>query len=338
MEIALLVLVCLCLVPTAFLNGLHDVSNAIAVPVRTRALSATAAARLAAAAHVLGALTVLPLGLSVFAWFDMPDAEAGGILTVLLMALVTVFGWNLYTYLRGMPTSSTHGMLAALLGGIFALSALGLTDGDDTRALPWAAPALTLLISPLVAFGAAYVLVFLCARLARTADPDTVNERSRVIQAATAGVTSFGIGLQQGQRLMFLLMLAFAAAVPDHPHTWSTAVFLVCVVAVGAGALTGGWRIGHFLGHRLVVLDPMRGMVAGVTTSGLLLFGSLAWALPLSTSLTAGSAIAGAGSNQRFATVFWSPALKMVRFWIATPVVTGVTSCLLVLALSPLYS
>lgn len=338
MEIALLVLVCLCLVPSAFLNGLHDVSNAIAVPVRTRALSARAATRLAAGAHVAGALTVVPLGLSVFAWFEMPSAEAGGILTVLLIALLTVFGWNLYTYLRGMPTSSTHGLLAALLGGLFALSALGLTDGDGTRALPWAASALTLLISPLVAFGAAYALVFLVARLARTADPDTVNARSRVVQAATAGVTSFGIGLQQGQRIMFLIMLAFAAALPEHPHTWATVVFLACVLAVGGGALTGGWRIGHFLGHRLVVLDPMRGMVAGLTTSGLLLFGSLAWSLPLSTSLTAGSAIAGAGSNQRFATVFWSPALKMVRFWVATPVVTGVVTCVLVLAVSPLYS
>ncbi len=338
MEIALLVLVCLFLVPASFVNGLHDVSNAIAVPVRTRALSPTAATRLAAVAHLAGALVVLPIGLSVFAWFEMPPVEARATLTVLLVAILTLFGWNLFTYVRGMPTSSTHGLLAAVLGGILALSALGLIDGSEARDLPWAAPALTLLISPLVAFGVAYLLVFLTAYLARSADPDTVNRRSRMVQAATTGVTSFGIGLQQGQRLMFLIMLAFAAALPQHQTTWASTLFIVYSAAMALGALTGGWRIGHFLAHRLVALDPMRGMVAGVTTSVLLLFGSLAWTLPLSTSLTAGSSIIGAGSNQRFATVNWAQALQMGRYWLLTPLVTGFIGCLLVLALSPLYS
>lgn len=336
MEIALFVLVCLCLVPTSFLNGVHDVSNAIAVPTRTRALAPGAATKLAAGAHVTGALAVAPLGHSVFAWLQMPTVDTVGTLTVLLVSIVTLFGWNLFTYMRGMPTSSTHALLAAILGGMLALSALGITDGAEIRDLPWAAPALTLLISPLLAFGIAYLLVFLTAHLARTADPDTVNGRSRMLQAATAGVTSFGIGLQQGQRVLFLSMVPSTLVLPEH-SAWGMVLFVVCVIAVGLGALTGGWRIGHFLGHRLVALDPMRGMVSGITTSVLLLFGSLAWALPLSTSLTAGSAIIGTGSNQRFTTVHWPQALRMGAYWIATPLVTGPVACVLVLALSPIY-
>ncbi len=75
------------------------------------------------------------------------------------------------------------------------------------------------------------------------------------------------------------------------------------------------------LGHRLVAMDPLRGMVSTTTTAGLLVVGSLAAALPLSTSFTAASAIIGAGSNQRFATVNWRQFRRIVLYWAVTPLV-----------------
>ncbi|WP_170922623.1 inorganic phosphate transporter [Nesterenkonia sp. PF2B19] len=90
------------------------------------------------------------------------------------------------------------------------------------------------------------------------------------------------------------------------------------------------------LGHRLVTIDPLRGMVSTTTTSALLFVGSMAMSLPLSTSLTAASSVIGAGSNQRFATVNWPQAIRLFAYWAVTPLAVGAASGVLLLALSPL--
>ncbi|GAA1142122.1 inorganic phosphate transporter [Nesterenkonia lutea] len=336
MEPILLGLICLLLVPNAFLAGLHDVPNAIAIPVRTRALTAQAASRLAAIFNTLGVLLALPLGMYLYTWFDFPQMRSSVLLAVVLSALISLLGWNLFTYLRGMPTSTTHALLAAFLGGTVAASTVADLDFAEVLAMPWAGAVLTLLLSPLVAFGFAYLLVFAAVRVARGEDPDAVNTTSRMAQSVSVGVTSLGTGLQQGQRFSFVLLTALIAAQVEDAQSWLPAAYCTFAVLIGAGCLTGGWRIGHTLGHRLVDIDPLRGMVATTTTSALLFVGSLSFALPLSTSLTAASTIIGAGSNQRFATVHWRQFRRICLYWVLTPLAAGAATAIFTLAISPL--
>ncbi|WP_258934518.1 inorganic phosphate transporter [Nesterenkonia pannonica] len=130
MEVLLLILVGALMLPTLYLAGLHDVPNAIAIPVRTRALTARAATRLAAGCTAAGVLTALPMGLYLYSWFDVPDMPPAMTLSVVLAALITALGWQTHTYFQGMPTSNTHVLLSALLGGTLAA---GLISG-------WTAP------------------------------------------------------------------------------------------------------------------------------------------------------------------------------------------------------
>lgn len=336
MESMLLGLICVLLVPNAFVAGLHDVPNAIAIPVRTRALSARSATRMAAGFNALGVLLALPLGIYLYTWFEFPRMDPSLLLAVVLSASVSLLGWNLFTYMRGMPTSTTHALLAAFLGGTAAASAVADLDIVEVLAMPWAGAAMTLLLSPLVAFGLAYLLVFVAVRFARGEDPDAVNTTSRMAQSVSVGVTSLGTGLQQGQRLSFVLLTALVAAQVDDAQQWLPYVYVAFAVLIGAGCLTGGWRIGHTLGHRLVDIDPLRGMVATTTTSALLFIGSLGFALPLSTSLTAASTIIGAGSNQRFATVHWRQFRRICLYWVLTPLAAGTATAIFTLAMSPL--
>ncbi|GAB3190256.1 inorganic phosphate transporter [Nesterenkonia suensis] len=336
MEILLLTLILVALLPNLFVAGMHDVPNSIAIPTRTRALTPRIATRLAAGANALGVLITIPLGVHLFSWFDFPQMEPQMVLGVVLSSLIALLGWNLYTYFRGIPTSTTHALLAALLGGALASMLLAGAQSTEVFHLPWAAPLVALLLSPLVAFGLAYLLVFLAVRVARGADPHTVNETSRTVQAVCAGLTSLGTGLQQGQRFSFVLLLALPAAGVEDPALWMPPAYAVFAALIGLGCLTGGWRIGHMLGHRLVTMDPMRGMVSTTTTSSLLFVGSLAMTLPLSTSLTAASSVIGAGSNQRFATVNWPQAVRLFLYWAATPLVAGAASAMLLLIISPL--
>lgn len=336
MELLLLVLVGVILAPTLYVAGLHDVPNSIAIPVRTRALTPRIAVRVAAAFNALGVLLALPIGLYLYSWFEFPSMESELALSVVVASLTSILVWNVFTYFRGMPTSITHGLLAALLGGSLAAVAVGDVGTDDIWGLPWLTPLLTLLFSPLVAFGLAYVLVFAAVRIARGEDPHDVNRVARGLQSVSVGVTSLGTGLQQGQRFAFVLLIALGAGGIADPVEWMGPAYVVFAVLIGAGAWHGGWRIGHVLAHRLVAIDPLRGMVATTATSSLLFMGSLGLALPLSTSLTAASAIIGAGSNQRFATVNWRQFRRIAVYWAATPVVSGVAAATLTLALSAL--
>lgn len=334
MELLLLVLVSVILAPTLYVAGLHDVPNSIAIPVRTRALTPGIAVRMAAGFNALGVLLAMPLGIYLFAWFEFPALEPGLTLAVVLAALVTVLGWNLFTYFRGMPTSTTHALLPALLGGALVAVAAGDISTGGLWALPWLTPLITLLLSPLVAFALAYLLVYLSVRVAGGEDPDDINRVSRGLQSVTVGITSLGTGLQQGQRFSFVFLIALGAGGVADPAGWMGLILVTFALLIGAGALHGGWRIGHVLAHRLVAIDPLRGMVATTTASGLLFIGSLGLALPLSTSLTATSAIMGAGSNQRFATVNWRQFRRIALYWVATPVVAGLTAAILTICLS----
>lgn len=334
MELLLLGLVGVIMAPTLYVAGLHDVPNSIAIPVRTRALTPRIAVRVAAAFNALGVLLALPMGLYLYSWFEFPSMEPVLALSVVIASLTAILAWNVFTYFRGMPTSITHGLLAALLGGTLAAVTVGDVRTEDILSLPWMTPLLTLLVSPLVAFGLAYVLVFAAVRIARGEDPHDVNRVARGLQSVSVGVTSLGTGLQQGQRFAFVLLVALGAAGVADPAGWMGPAYVVFAVLIGAGAWHGGWRIGHVLAHRLVAIDPLRGMVATTATSGLLFMGSLGLALPLSTSLTAASAIIGAGSNQRFATVNWRQFRRIAVYWVATPVVTATGAAVLTLALS----
>lgn len=336
MEFLLLALIGVIMAPTLFVAGLHDVPNSIAIPVRTRALTATVATRLAAGFNVLGVVLALPLGAHLFAWFEFPPMDPALVLAVVLSSLLALLGWNLFTYFRGMPTSTTHALLAAFLGGALAAVVVADLTPADILGLPWLTPLMTLLLSPIVAFGAAYLLVFLTVRVARGEDTDEVNSISRAVQSVCVGVTSLGTGLLQGQRFSFVLLIALGAAGVEGATSWLPWAYVAFAVLIGAGCLTGGWRIGHVLGHRLVAVDPLRGMVSTTVTSGLLFVGSLG--LPLSTSLVAASAIMGAGSNQRFATVNWRQFLRIFIYWAVTPLAAGGAAAVFTLALSPLIT
>ncbi|GAA1803148.1 inorganic phosphate transporter [Nesterenkonia flava] len=335
-ELLLLILVGVVMAPTLYVAGLHDVANSIALPVRTRALTPKIAARLAAGFNTLGVLVALPLGIHLYSWFEFPSMEPRLVLTVVLSSLAALLTWNIFTYLKGMPTSTTHALLAALLGGALGAAAVGDLDTSGVLALPWMTPLLTLLVSPLVAFAIAYLLVFGAAKLASGEDPESVNRVGRAVQSVCVGLTSLGTGLQQGQRFSFLLLLALTAAGIEDADSWMPLAYVAFALLIGAGCLTGGWRIGHVLAHRLVAVDPLRGAVAATTAAGLLHLGSLGLSLPLSTSLTAASSIMGAGSNQRFATVNWRQFRRIGAYWAATPVVTGLLTVILTLTISPL--
>lgn len=335
MEVFLLVSVVVLAGGFAFINGFHDVSNSIATSVRTRALTPTIAVLLAALFNLIGAMLSVSLAtLFTGESIDLPSGESG--LGILLAALLAACSWGVFTWWRGKPSSSTHALIGGLIGagGAAALLDMGSLVGSENVFL--FDIALPLLLSPLVAYLLAYIVVFPATWLLRHNSPRKVNDGNRIAQAVLTGAFALGHGLQDGQRTMVVVVLALVGA-GIHTGTgiplW---VQVFAAVLLAGGSLLGGWRITHTLSNRLVRIDPLRGMVAQGVSAFMLFVGALSLHMPLSSTHTMTSAIVGAGANQRYATVRGRVLRSILLVWITTAPATALLGAILFLAMSPL--
>src|SRR4026209_2581948 len=120
-ELALPLLIGLILVALAFdfLNGLHDAANAIATVVATRLLSPGKAVIFAA----LFNFSAYFLSLAVPQLHRVADTIGKGLIDKDLVTPAVVFGalvgamfWNVVTWLKGIPSSSSHALVGGIIG------------------------------------------------------------------------------------------------------------------------------------------------------------------------------------------------------------------------------
>ncbi|WP_416430281.1 anion permease [Paenarthrobacter nicotinovorans] len=335
MTIAALVLVVALAAGFAFLNGFRDVSNAVALSTRTRALTPSIAVLLAAVFNFVGAMLSGTFVLAFTqSWITLPDGTSG--LTMLASALAASILWGVYAWWRGIPLSSTNSLVGGLIGAGSASILVGGNSIGGVDGIVVTQVVLPLVLSPLIAFGAAYLLVWPVTWAARYTQPNVVNRRFRRAQAVSSAAVAFGHGLQDGQRTAAVILLAIVAAGfsgGDDVPLW---ILLLTAVMLTAGTLLGGWRISHTLGHKLIRVDPLRGFVAQTLTSVMLFIGAIGFQLPLSTTHTLTASVLGGGVNQRFHTVNRLLVRRILLFWVATPLVTAIAAFILELALSPL--
>ncbi|MCP3426151.1 inorganic phosphate transporter [Rothia sp. AR01] len=328
-------LCCALLLVFAAFASFHDVPNAVAVPVRARAVTARIGVSLSALFNVLGLLLgVVTLPLVGDRWLQIPDSQTG--LGILAATLLTVIAWEAVTWWWGMPSSATHALVGGLLGALWAASAVGLSDD---MALAWdmvGAVWLPLLLGPVLAFVIGWLAVVPLVRVFRYASPQTVNRRARYALTLALSCISLAHGLFFGHRLLVLALMMFLGAGIGYDAGTLWLLCLPLAACLVLGTLGGGWRIAYTLGSRMVKVDPFRGAIAQVTTT-LLAFGSGAITHePHSASQLAASAMLGAGSNQRFNAVRVRTATRIVGTWLLTIPVCAVGAAVFFLALSPL--
>jgi inorganic phosphate transporter, PiT family len=319
----------------AFLNGFRDASTSVALPVRTRALTPTVAVLFAGLFNFVGAALSATLVLDVSrSWVRLPDGQNG--LSILVAGLLSAVIWAVYTWWRGMPSSSTHALVGGLAGAGVANLAVGGHGVEGVGDSLWFQVALPLLLSPAIAFAGAYLLVWPATWAARYTPPNVVNGRSRRAQTIAAGAVAFAHGLQDGQRSGAVLILALLAAGLSDGGSIPAWTALLTAATLTAGTLAGGWRISYTVGYRLVRMDPLRGFVAQLYSSAMLLVGAIGLHWPISTTHTVTTAVLGAGANQGFPATNRRVVLRILAFWLLTPVLTAAAAFVLQLALSPL--
>jgi PiT family inorganic phosphate transporter len=319
----------------AFLNGFRDVSTSVALAVRTRALTPSVAVLLAALFNFLGALLSASLAVAVSQhWISLPGGADG--LTILVAGLASSCAWGLLMWWRGIPASSTHSLVGGLAGAGLASLAVGGTGVGGVDESLLLQVVLPLLLSPLVAYSGAFLLVFPVTWAARYAQPSVINLRFRRSQSIAAGAVAFGHGLQDGQRVSAVLLLALLAAGYSDGGEIPVWVALLSAVMITAGTLSGGWRISHTIGYKITRIDPLRGSVAQIFSALMLFVGAIGLHWPVSTTHTVTSSVLGAGENQDFSVTNRKLVIRIVGLWVLTPAATAAGAFVLALAMSPL--
>jgi PiT family inorganic phosphate transporter len=120
----------------AFTNGFHDAANAIATLVATRGARPGAAILLAAACNLLGPLLLGAAVADTIA--GIVHVMAAQTVVVVGAALTAAVTWNLVTWWRGLPSSSSHALVGGLTGaalveaGAEAVNWGGVSGGHPT--------------------------------------------------------------------------------------------------------------------------------------------------------------------------------------------------------------
>ena len=293
-----------------YTNGFHDTANAIATSVSTRALSPRVAVLMAAGLNLLGALVSTSVAKTVGE--GLVDT-ALVTMEVVMAALVGAVVWNFATWYFGIPSSSSHALFGGLIGAMIAAAGL---DG-----VIWSGVVEKILIpmvgSPVIGFLSAWLLMTGLIWLVRKRQQGPVNTWFRRLQPISAGFMAFSHGANDAQKTMGIIALAlFASGVIDtfYIPTW---VKIVCALAMAAGTYSGGWRIIHTLGSKVIKLDPIHGFAAETAAASVIQVATH-FGIPVSTTHTITAAIMGVGSTQRLSAVRWGVAGNIVTAWVLT--------------------
>jgi PiT family inorganic phosphate transporter len=317
-ELALPLLVGLIAVALAFdfLNGLHDAANSIATVVATRLLSPGTAVVFAAFFNFAAYF----LALAVPELHRVADTIGKGLIDKDLVTPAVVFGalvgamfWNVLTWLKGIPSSSSHALVGGIVGaGVAHASLTGIQWTGLNKTL------IAIVLSPTLGMMLAMLIMLATSWLGVRATAAGAERTFRVLHLVSSATYSVGHGLNDAQKTMGIIaVLLYSTGYLQgdfHVPHW---VAISCYVAIALGTLTGGWRIIETMGTRITKLSQHQGFSA--SSGGTVILITASWmGIPVSTTHTITGCIIGAGAARRASAVRWQVAQNVITAWVIT--------------------
>jgi low-affinity inorganic phosphate transporter len=218
-----------------FINGFHDTANAIATVIYTKTMSPYRAVMLSGAFNFLGVLFggvgvayaivhLLPVELLI-------NVNTGALGLVMVFSLLAAaIAWNLGTWFFGIPASSSHTLIGAVLG--VGLANALLNDLPVAHGINWQKAidiGLSLVFSPLMGFMLAGIILLAlkrwrpASRMHRAPElrMELKNKKhppfwNRLVLVLSAMAVSFVHGSNDGQKGIGLIMLVLICFLPAH--------------------------------------------------------------------------------------------------------------------------
>jgi len=210
-----------------FVNGFHDTANAVATVIYTNSLSPNLAVVWSGCFNFLGVL--VSSGAVAFGIVSLLPVElilqvgSGAGFAMVFALLIAAILWNLGTWYFGLPSSSSHTLIGSIIG-VGLMNQLMAVNPTGTSGVDWSQATKigeTLLISPLVGFSVAFLLLSILKATIRIPalykepegnKPPPLWIRGLLILTCTG--VSFFHGGNDGQKGMGLIMLILIGTVP----------------------------------------------------------------------------------------------------------------------------
>lgn len=216
-----------------FVNGFHDTANAVATVIYTKALKPQIAVPWSGIWNFLGVFAggvAVAMGILKLVPLDelmnLP-VQVGACLV--LAVLISSILWNLGTWYLGIPCSSSHTLIGALIGGSIGFTYYygGSVNWNKAEEI-----GLSLILSPIFGFGASVLLMYFIKNILKAkklfhipqGDEDKPPVFVRLLLITTCTLVSFFHGSNDGQKGVGLLMLILITFLPakfaiDHSIT-----------------------------------------------------------------------------------------------------------------------
>ena len=316
------------------INGFHDAANSIATVVSTKVLAPFPAVLMAASFNFLA-----------FWLFDLKVAntvaktvESGSInLQVILAGLVAAIIWNLITWWRVIPSSSSHTLIGGFAGAAVAHTGSFAVINQEVilKTVGF------IFLAPIIGMFIAYIISILILWVFRRSNPHKTTKWFKRAQLASSAAFSLGHGGSDSQKVVGIIsaaMLVYIAyltnlgmEIPHWAHVTETIdavgkkhlhvpnwIPISCYIAIALGTMLGGWRIVKTMGTKITKVTPLEG-VAAETAGAITLFGvSQGLGIPVSTTHTISGSIMGVGMTKRLSAVRWGVATNLLVAWILT--------------------
>ena len=210
-----------------FVNGFHDTANAVATVIYTNSMSPNLAVVWSGTFNFLGVL--FSTGAVAFGIVSLLPVElilqvgSGAGFAMVFALLIAAILWNLGTWYFGLPSSSSHTLIGSIIG-VGLMNQLMAANPSGTSGVDWSQATKigeTLLVSPLIGFSAAFLLLSILKATVKIPalykepegnKPPPLWIRGLLILTCTG--VSFFHGGNDGQKGMGLIMLILIGTVP----------------------------------------------------------------------------------------------------------------------------
>ncbi len=306
-----------------FINGFHDTATAVATSIITRALTPTKAILVCSLFNFLGAFTgtavAKTVGENIVSYISVPQWVIFGV-------LVSAIIWNLVTWYFGIPSSSSHALIGALVGGGMAYT--GTLDVVNWHNLFYSV-ILWLFLSPVIGFIVGYILMGLLNWILKPFKFHLVNELFLKLQVVAGAFMAFNHGGNDAQKSMGIITMALLSG--GFISTFDVPIWAIvaCASAMALGTSIGGKRIIKTMGSGMAKLTPVNGFAAQTGAASVILIATLFHA-PVSTTHIISTTIMGVGASKSFKSVKWGVAKNIVWAWVLTMPITASISALII--------
>jgi PiT family inorganic phosphate transporter len=210
-----------------FVNGFHDTANAVATVIYTKSLRPSVAVVWSGAWNLIGVLTssgAVAFGIVALLPVELVlNVGSGAGFAMVFALLLSAIIWNLGTWYLGLPASSSHSLIGAIVGVGLMNSLISPTSafGEGVNWSKVADTAEALIFSPLIGFFLAGGLLLLAKLLVHIPALYAAPEGDRPppwwirgLLIFTCTGVSFAHGSNDGQKGMGLIMLILVGLAP----------------------------------------------------------------------------------------------------------------------------